>query len=140
MYFFSTKKIPVQLARFFVCLVHKVHMAQNIIFKGILLLQIYIPLYKKIKTQFLPLFVLQNHPMLTVIFKRNSNFAIFNEKSAYFRAQKRSKFIKYFFPTFFTEEIYTFHTSINKNMFRGIFHLIIFMAQFVMSSFTISDT
>ena len=31
---------------------------------------------------------------------------------------------KYFFSAFFTEEMYTFRTSIIKNIFRGIFHLI----------------
>ena len=53
--FFSKQKIPVQHTRFLSCVVHKVHMAQNIIFKGIVLLQIYIPMHKKNKyTTFAP--------------------------------------------------------------------------------------
>ena len=65
--FFPHKKIPAQHARYLLCVVHKVHIAQNIIFKGIVLLQIYIPLHKQIKTQLLPLFVFQNHPSKTLI-------------------------------------------------------------------------
>ena len=52
---FPQQKFPAQHACFLLCVVHKVHMAQNIIFKGIVILQIYIPLHKKNKnTTFAP--------------------------------------------------------------------------------------
>ena len=55
--FFSKKNFRrnPQHAHFLLCVVHKVHRAQNIIFKGLILLQIYIPLHKKNKnTNFCP--------------------------------------------------------------------------------------
>ena len=42
---FPKKMSSAQHACFWLCLAHKVQMAQNIIFKGKILLQIYIPMY-----------------------------------------------------------------------------------------------
>ena len=93
--FFPQKKCLAQHARFLLCVVHKVHMAQNIIFKGIVLPQIYTsiiknisrttcPCIKKIKTQLLPLFVFQNHPSLTGIFQMQQKFCHFSCKIGLF--------------------------------------------------------
>ena len=107
---------------FFVCLEHKVSMAQNIIFKGILLLQIYIPLHKKNKnTTFAP-FCLSKSSNVDGHFSNAMQILTFHEKSAYFSAKKKLKFKHYFFfSTFLTEEMYIFHTRSSKIFVRAFF-------------------
>ena len=115
-------------------------MTQNIIFKGILLLQIYITLHKKNENTIFAPFRPSKPSNVDGHFSNATQILAFFINIGLFQGQKRLKFKKYYFLTFVTEEMYNFHTSIIKNIFRAIVYLIIFMTGFVTPSFTISDT
>ena len=100
--------MPAQHARFLLCVVHKVHMAQNIIFKGIVLLQINIPLHKKNKnTTFAPFCLSKSSKFNRHFSNATEILPFFMQNWPILGPKKGRNSKKYLFSAFFTEEMYS---------------------------------